>query len=51
MGQALFIAEGFGGWDGDGVAGGQQAGEDGVQKAFRRHLQTYVIDNYTKISI
>ena len=28
MGHALFIAESFGGWDGDGVAGGQQAGEE-----------------------
>src|SRR5215813_9465193 len=28
MGPALFIAESFGGWDGDGVAGGQQAGEE-----------------------
>jgi hypothetical protein len=27
MGHALFIAESFGGWDGDGVAAGQQAGE------------------------
>ena len=28
MGHALFIAESFGGWDGDGVAGRQQAGEE-----------------------
>jgi hypothetical protein len=28
MGHALFIAESFGGWDGDGVTGGQQAGEE-----------------------
>ena len=28
LGQALFITESFGGWDGDGVAGGQQAGEE-----------------------
>ena len=28
MGHALFIAESCGGWDGDGVAGGQQAGEE-----------------------
>ncbi len=28
MGHALFRAESFGGWDGDGVAGGQQAGEE-----------------------
>ena len=28
MGHSLFIAESFGGWDGDGVAGGQQAGEE-----------------------
>src|SRR5580698_5709946 len=28
MGHALFMAESFGGWDGDGVAGGQQAGEE-----------------------
>src|ERR1700728_3649326 len=28
MRHALLIAESFGGWDGDGVAGGQQAGED-----------------------
>jgi len=27
MGYALFIAESFGGWDGDGVASGQHAGE------------------------
>lgn len=27
MGNTLFIAESFGGWDGDGAAGGQQAGE------------------------
>jgi hypothetical protein len=27
MGHALFIAESFGGWNGDGVANGQQAGE------------------------
>ena len=28
MGHALFIAESFGGWDGDGLAGGQQTGEE-----------------------
>src|SRR5580700_1529437 len=28
MGHSLFVAESFGGWDGDGVAGGQQAGEE-----------------------
>jgi hypothetical protein len=28
MGHVLFVAESFGGWDGDGVAGGQQAGEE-----------------------
>src|SRR6202167_6098034 len=28
MGDALFIEESFGGWDGDGVAGWQQAGEE-----------------------
>ena len=28
MGHALFIAESFGGWDGDGVACWQQAGEE-----------------------
>jgi len=28
MGHALFIPESFGGWDGDGVAGGQHAGEE-----------------------
>src|SRR5580658_7076261 len=28
MGPALFIAKSFSGWDGDGVAGGQQAGEE-----------------------
>src|SRR5882757_2696903 len=28
MGHALFTAESFGGWDGDGVAGWQQAGEE-----------------------
>jgi hypothetical protein len=28
MKHLLFIAESFGGWDGDGVAGGQQASEE-----------------------
>jgi hypothetical protein len=28
MEDALFTPESFGGWDGDGVAGGQQAGEE-----------------------
>src|SRR5215472_5403834 len=28
MGHALFMAESFGGWDGGGVASGQQAGEE-----------------------
>jgi hypothetical protein len=32
MGHALFIAESFGGWDGDGMAGGQQAGEEGPRR-------------------
>jgi hypothetical protein len=35
MGHTLFIAESFGGWDGDGVAGGQQAGEDGAESEER----------------
>ena len=28
MGDDLFMTESFGGWDGDGVAGGPQAGEE-----------------------
>lgn len=28
MGHVLLIAESFGGWDGDGVAGGQEAGQE-----------------------
>src|SRR5580693_8039087 len=35
MGHGLLIAESFGGRDGDGVAGGQQAGEDGAEKAIK----------------
>ena len=35
VGHVLFIAESFGGWDGDGVAGGHQAGEDGGESEER----------------
>ena len=35
MGHGLLIAESFGGRDGDGVAGGQQAGEDGAESEER----------------
>ena len=35
MGHALFIAESFGGWDGDCVAGGQQAGEERAESEQR----------------
>src|ERR1700688_984732 len=35
MGHALFIAESFGGWDGDGVAGGQQAGQECAEREER----------------
>jgi O-acetyl-ADP-ribose deacetylase (regulator of RNase III) len=31
----LFTAESFGGWDGGGVAGGQQAGEDCAEREER----------------
>ena len=36
----LFIAESFGGWDGDGVAGGQQAGEQCAKSEESRRLRT-----------
>jgi len=35
MGHALFTAESFGRWNGDGVAGGQQAGEERAESKER----------------
>jgi len=35
MGYALFLTDSFGGWDGDRVAGRQQAGEEGAESKER----------------